>query len=310
MSDYLTSLIGRARGESGAVRPIVQPVFAPGRADLPSLPVAALPGSSEPETAVPAPRARAAARQAESGRVPMSAPPLSLEQTPPGDTPSPALPTGPVANRLSPTPLTSVTPEPPREAAPQQPVTQPLEANTLPIIAETDPSTGLAAEPLPLPRASVPASTVAPLPPMEARTVKPSLGQPAPQETSEHSTRSAASDSPAPAPVPAASSPVAQVTARRSADARPLSEQIIPVPREPDRPVARPAAGPIPGWATVGNQAATPPPPPAIRVSIGRIEVRAVLPAPPPVPPPAPAPAAPLVTLDAYLRERTGRRDR
>jgi hypothetical protein len=45
-------------------------------------------------------------------------------------------------------------------------------------------------------------------------------------------------------------------------------------------------------------------------VSIGRIEVRAVMPAPPPPPPPVAAPAAPLVTLEAYLRERTGRRDR
>ncbi|HET7076986.1 MAG TPA: hypothetical protein VFM49_05985 [Chloroflexia bacterium] len=109
------------------------------------------------------------------------------------------------------------------------------------------------------------------------------------------------------------SRPAAHVAARRGAGQALAGEQIIPAPREPDRPVSRPAAAPAPGWTAAGNQPPAPPAPPSIRVSIGRIEVRALLPAPPPPPPvaaPAPKGAAPLVTLEAYLRERTGRRDR
>jgi hypothetical protein len=43
-----------------------------------------------------------------------------------------------------------------------------------------------------------------------------------------------------------------------------------------------------------------------VRVSIGRVEVRAVRPAAPPPPRPAPEPARPSQSLDDYLRERDG----
>ncbi|HEY4588516.1 MAG TPA: hypothetical protein VII86_04790, partial [Thermoanaerobaculia bacterium] len=48
--------------------------------------------------------------------------------------------------------------------------------------------------------------------------------------------------------------------------------------------------------------AAAPASEPTIRVTIGRIEVRAAAPAPPPAP--APRPAAPRLTLEDYLRRR------
>jgi hypothetical protein len=87
---------------------------------------------------------------------------------------------------------------------------------------------------------------------------------------------------------------------------RPSAERIIPVQREPayltaalPRPVGA-GRSPLPGLAPA------PPGPPTIRVSIGRIEVRALMP-PPPLPA---APSGPSLTLEAYLNERTGRRDR
>src|SRR5690349_17210903 len=84
MSDYLTSLVQRARGETGAVRPIVQPVFAPVRADLPA--VLAIPGTGpgEPEIPASAPATRAAARLPEAGPLPAPAL-LPGEQSAPGD---------------------------------------------------------------------------------------------------------------------------------------------------------------------------------------------------------------------------------
>jgi hypothetical protein len=51
-------------------------------------------------------------------------------------------------------------------------------------------------------------------------------------------------------------------------------------------------------WEGVRNQA----PEPTIRVTIGRIEVRATAPAPPPAP--AARPTGPRLTLEEYMRRR------
>jgi len=292
MSDYLTSLVQRARGETGAVRPIVQPVFAPVRADLPSLP-----GIATPEIPAAAPRTRAAARSAEAG-------PLPAEQSGPDDPRSAAPPLHPAASRLSPTPLPPTTAELQPSPALQYAVEHPTSANSPLSVAQHDSLAGLDAVLSPAEPSQAPA--VAPLP-TPARAGMPAIDSPVQQGTGELSVRRAREDAPDSESVTATPRPTAQVAARRQAGRTPASEQIIPVPREPDRPAARPAVASSP-WVAAGNQAAGPPP--TIRVSIGRIEVRAVLPAPPPPPPPVAAPAAPLVTLDAYLRERTGRRDR
>ena len=69
-------------------------------------------------------------------------------------------------------------------------------------------------------------------------------------------------------------------------------------------PLAAPsAAAPAP---TRRQPAVDPPPAPTIRVTIGRVEVRAVL--PPPAPARTPAPATPKLSLDEYLRSRNGGR--
>jgi hypothetical protein len=48
--------------------------------------------------------------------------------------------------------------------------------------------------------------------------------------------------------------------------------------------------------------------PPAIHVTIGRVEVRAVMPPPTPPRPAAPPPAAPKLSLEEYLKQRNGAR--
>jgi hypothetical protein len=313
MSDYLTSLVQRARGETGAVRPIVQPVFAPGRADLPSRSAGTLPDLAEPDAPVPAPRARAATRPAVAGQVPANAP-LRAEQAAPGDPLASASQTPPAANRVSPTPppVAETGPQPSADSQHVVEVERTIIANQPPSVARSESPARPQAVPLPLPAEAVRASEVTPLPIAEAQTAMPAFDQPAQQGTEElsPSLRPASQDAPDSASVSETPRLAAHVATRRGAGQALASEQIIPIPRGADRPASRPAAAPAPAWATASTQAPASPAPPAIRVSIGRIEVRAMMPAPPPPPPPMAAPAAPLVTLEAYLRERTGRRDR
>ncbi len=107
---------------------------------------------------------------------------------------------------------------------------------------------------------------------------------------------------PATAPVPAAppqrtpSSPLVEVSSRRrpSSPGRPSSRE---------RPSARPLAPPVRGRRDE-RVPETPAEPPSIRVTIGRVEVRAVSPPPPAEPPP---PAKPRISLDDYLRSHRGR---
>ena len=307
MSDYLTNLVQRARGETGAVRPIVQPVFAPARADLPSRPAGTLPDLAAQDAPVPAPGVRATTSPALAGQVSANATRLP-EQAAPGD-PLASPPQTPAAsNRVSPTPppVAEAGPQPSAESQHVVEVERTIIANQTPSVAQAGSPTGAQAAPLPL--------EVTPLPIAEAPTAMSAFDQPAQQGADEpgQSLRPASQAAPDSASVVEAPRLAAHVTARRQVGRTPASDQIIPVPREPDRPASRPAAAP--GWAGAGTHAPAPPSPPAIRVSIGRIEVLAMLPAPPPPPPPVAAPvpkgAAPLVTLEAYLRERTGRRDR
>jgi hypothetical protein len=84
----------------------------------------------------------------------------------------------------------------------------------------------------------------------------------------------------------------------------------------PDRPAssgATPSSTPRVSHTGSGNHpepGPQEPPAPAIRVSIGRIEVRATMP-PPPMPAAQPAVSArpgPALSLDDYLKQRSGRR--
>jgi hypothetical protein len=115
-------------------------------------------------------------------------------------------------------------------------------------------------------------------------------------------------------PVSASVVPIRQVTTL-AALARPVlpqqrENQPPPVAALIPKPVSLPAALPLPRPESVTGRSREPLPPtaeePVIRVSIGRVDVRAVF-----APPPAAAPrrrcAAPMLSLDDYLKQKDGR---
>ena len=97
-------------------------------------------------------------------------------------------------------------------------------------------------------------------------------------------------------PPPPPISPLIEVSSRE----RPSSSE---QPSARERSSARPPAPPVRGRLDE-RVPETPAEPPSIRVTIGRVEVRAVTPPPPAEPPP---PAKPRISLDDYLRSHRGR---
>ena len=118
--------------------------------------------------------------------------------------------------------------------------------------------------------------------------------------------------------------PIAAYPSRESHQAEPprIGATLLPTHRmggrvgeggEPDGPTPPRPTEP-PGWSPARRDAdRAAPPAPTVRVSIGRIEVRAVQPPSspaPPAPPPAGPPPGPRVSLEEYLRERDARQGR
>lgn len=102
--------------------------------------------------------------------------------------------------------------------------------------------------------------------------------------------------------VPALVSPVLVSSSQSTASDQ--VEPLLPPAYTPiqSRRMESPAAG-----KRAETQRAEPPAPPTIRVTIGRIEVRAVTPAPPVAPAPVRTPrAAPALSLEDYLKQRNG----
>jgi hypothetical protein len=103
---------------------------------------------------------------------------------------------------------------------------------------------------------------------------------------------------PAGAGVTASNSPE---PARKAAKALPGPQRVVVQPQ-----VTAPRRSP-PAFPPLSRQQGRNEPP-AIHVTIGRVEVRAVMPPPTPPRPAAPPPAAPKLSLEEYLKQRNGAR--
>ncbi|HYP42144.1 MAG TPA: hypothetical protein VEX13_17440 [Chloroflexia bacterium] len=311
MTTYLTSLVKRALGETPAVRPVLPPSWAtpPGTWD------AAFPETLQEFPAESAPPARARrTAYTMSGAEPEVG--LATLQRAPSPRPAeqPTTP-APIDDVLSTRPSASPRPEP-IPPLPPAPLAEQTRASFHVATGETPrppapdiPSAPLSDQPRPSEAASMPAPVQVPAPPMNHSgtrlprpdvAVEPVIRRDAPAVVTPEGTERAV--------VPAKASPLPseqQAAPTVAIVPRSASERIVPMPQEPNLTMAHPADGLVPSRSGARSQTPAPPAPPTIRVSIGRIEVRAVM-SPAPTPAPAP-PAAPMLTLEAYLRERTGR---
>jgi len=218
--------------------------------------------------------------------------------------------------------------------APLSPIRHPLEPRPMPgvvatrpyitprIEPATQPPSQSAAMPEPTPTTPQPTGTRP-----EGSLIQPASGpvEPVPSQLS----RRGVPKQPGPGELtlpPVATGGRTDVMARRG---RPTSEAIpqpgVPeqatVPGAPLSPTSPPleprpmqgavAARPLitpriePATQPPGRSAATPEPAPTIRVTIGRVEVRAITPPAPPVARPKPARTGPTLSLDDYLQQRS-----
>ncbi len=296
MSDYLSRLAARLADPAAALKPRL-----PGRFE--SLPV------SRPSLDLEGADVARTDEVAATPLAPRGTPPLSPAPAPAADEPRPE------PSPRSPSPLegdVGLPPQPPPTADDRPP--GPRRAPRAAQAAETMPE----ANPAPIPRPpalfSLPsrAAEVAPTepPPAMPTSVTPRRVE----EMAEPDTGRLAPLVPrvpvAPRPGPADSNeplegPTRQPTVAEAA----IAADTVAQPAQP--PLMPPPAylTPAPPQTPAGSPAVpSPPQPPVIRVTIGRIEVRAVT--PPPIAPPAPRPAPrpPSLSLDDYLKERRGGR--
>lgn len=151
------------------------------------------------------------------------------------------------------------------------------------------------------PRTIAPSAVQHDLRPLETKETAPPRRQPAPPAVAH-----AGSRPPFPAeqslPLklrPRAEEPrlaTARPVAERSLMAQPAQKTLAPLPQPQPEPRATPRTSPLVD--------ATPHQPPAVQVTIGRLIVEAVLPAPPSLPLQAARAPAPRLSLDDYLRQR------
>ncbi|HEX9990083.1 MAG TPA: hypothetical protein VGE45_16620 [Chloroflexia bacterium] len=316
MTTYLTSLVKRALGEGPAVRPVLPPSWPtpPGAWDTP---FREIPAEAQAEPSPPSRARRTAYVMPEvdpiSGPASLPRAPLSHVAERPAE--QPATPTPMHEERrthpgTSPEPFP--TPPPPQAEQPHatahdatREIPRPPTSDVLPAPRVDDPASPVA-QPRPPEMAPVITPAQAPAPPMSlsgARVPRPDVPvEPAIRQDAATPVNTEGSVVPATAqtlPLVQQAAPPVAITPR------PASERIVPVPQESNPRMTHPAGTMSPARHGARTQPPPPPAPPTIRVSIGRIEVRAVM---PPAPTPAPAPpAAPMLTLEAYLRERTGR---
>jgi hypothetical protein len=311
MTTYLTSLVKRALGEGSAVKPVLPPSWA----TPPGTWGDAFPETSAESLAQPASPSRArriadALPGAELSAGPAPLPRAPLSQQPAAPAPAHEIRRPPLGT--SPEPVPTPTPPPASQAERPRATAHGATGETPRAPTPEAIPAPLVAQPRPSDVTPVPSPVHAPAPPMDisgARlsrpevTVEPVVRQDAPNVATPVSREQSAVPATAALSLPLEQ----QVVPAIEIAPRPASERIVPMPNESHPRTGHPAGGMAP--ARHGAQPYPPPPaPPTIRVSIGRIEVRAVM---PPAPTPAPAPpAAPLLTLEAYLRERTGRPDR
>lgn len=278
MSDFLANLASRALALSQPVRPRVASLFEPSSA---ARPVAEFERDSVVEAAPPA------ADMASLAASPAT-PPLQRAMPPPVPTRSPP-PPQPVAVLWPPQPSGEVTPAQPAATLAQSHVPAPP---VLPV-----PVASLARVPPPQPIDVRPEPGEPVIRPLRATPAPPPVAAPAPPAPSTEihiETRVVER-------IAAAREPAAVVASKAQAPGPPLTAP----PPTGIRPQITPAAparqAPVPAEPT------PPPAPPAVvRVTIGRVEVRAITPPTAPAPPSRSARNVPVLTLDQYLQQRRG----
>jgi hypothetical protein len=267
MADFLTRLARRAIGTEPTVRPVLAPLFAPGP-DLPAV------GADDPLIAIE--------EQVQDALAQMSSPRRSSNRA------------GPLSGPAGEPASTMPAPHPPPDA-PVTPAVAPIE----PAAAGSPPSAFRPTVPPPTP---LPGDQQAAAPPVGQSTpvAVPHVADASPERAEVIVTRAAEASADPPS--------MLESLPRSVQPSGPPGDAITASVGRRETPPARPvesamAAAPPPA------EAAPPSPtmPPTIRVSIGRIDVRAVQ-APVPAPRRAvpPAPAAP--SLEEYLRARGGGR--
>jgi hypothetical protein len=279
VNDYLGTLIQRARGETPRLRPLAETIYARAQTPAPlplelDVEVEAQATSSNRPTTPPA---------ATAANAPPKAPRPETEEP----TQTATAPLTPQPQAAEPAPPAPRTPTPP----PPAPVT-PLAVRAQPTLETTQPR----GQQQPRSQAPSPKDYVAPLP----------------------SRREDATRTDRPRPSPATSPPPQQ---SRTEPPEPPSVPVKTVERR-DTPEQRPTVAPAarimvdsphpkqlrtPALQPRQSAASEPPTEERISVSIGRIEVRAVLPpAPAPSPPvPAAREKPPLLSLETYLERRS-----
>lgn len=317
MADFFSRLAERALGVAPVVAPLIAPLTAPGPA-LAAAPFAGveetLPEQPEEILLAPVPPGLPVAtvappppeKSAQPGRSTLSAPvvPDLQEQPPPRVEPvaPAALPSHEVAehslgpaevgernsgrnDRLLPEPsappLAAIQPQPTVSAAlvtPRQPVDQSLERRAQPAQRKATDLTPTSVGPA-APSASKAAApvTVSSLQP----TNRPDAGRPQPLGWE-------ATDS----------------TPQGAHRSRPTVKPTVE-PNVPPSPYPAPAMRPGVPMAISHPAPASPAPSPTVQVTIGRIEVRAILP-PAPAPQPSARPATPRLSLADYLKQHAG----
>jgi hypothetical protein len=276
MSDFLSTLLARARGDAPGESPAVLLQPRPLARFEPTAPAGwdALTFSAESSPAEPPPPAPGAPP-------PPLAPPdyrSPIPMTPAGHAPDPGLATG-----LSPKPQ----PPPPAARDQQQPQTP----------------GGPLAKPAPAPLAAPPLTPQPPLAPPAGDGARPSR-PPIEPNPAEISTTTPPGVQPALTILPE-SERLASSPAPTSDPADRLPAHLEPALPPPRTGRLQPAL-PAPPEAPAPPPAA--PPDPVINVTIGRVEIRAAAPAPAPERRPRPEP--PVLSLDDYLRRRQQERKR
>lgn len=290
MKDFLSQLIARSTAPALAVRPRL-----PSRFEASAQPagIPALPGDSTP----------AAPLETTVG------PTRTLRTSPPSDI-SAQVPSAPAEpDEASTSPSAQTTPPPPQNHAPAR-------ATASATVSPAAPAAHSSKLATPVSPALAPANTPATATVRQSPTAKPlpakallqpsfdsgiqSPEPPAPGSVSEAASSTIATSAASPEPVspkPTASSKPSPPASglRPESEIANLSSQTFAPPARPALAV-RPASVPAPSAAAAPAQ-------PVVEITIGRVELRAIV---TPASPRAVPPTAPKLGLDEYLRQRTG----
>ena len=290
MKDFLSQLVARSTAPALAVRPRLPSRFeaASETAGITAFPSESTPSAPSEPTASPA-------------RTSRTSPHNGNRQ------PAPPTPAEPEASIASPSPQTA--PPPLQNHALSR---SSASATIQPASAEVHSSKQEApSSPSPSPAHKTPIANARPnsatTPPPKTPLFQPSLDSdiqppksPRPDSVSEGASQTAAVSVAKPQPV--SPTPLASATPPAAASSLRSQSQISNLKSQIPRPIARPAIATRPTPSMPQTAPATPAPP-VVQITIGRVELRAIV---TPASPRALPPPAPKLGLDEYLRQRTG----